>query len=139
MFRVAYSAVDAKLPRGRRIVLENDPLLHVPVMQANNVGLANRQFAGDVGLAAATLDEAMSCKPFNCAFEGGVVASVSLWLTSKERDSAVVNVATRYVVAASGARRERGFNRLAVAVYQVTLVRIGAMWRVASVTPRSES
>lgn len=140
IFNIAYRAVDARLPAGRRVVALNDPLLHVPSDRETDAELANRRFAHAVGLATTALDSVLTCPTsFECAFKDDIVATVSLALASRTPDSAVVELATQSLRPWSDPRAARTVTRRSVAVYEVTLARRAGRWIVTSVTPRAES
>ena len=45
ILRIAYDTIEVKLPRGRRVITTNGPLLVVPRGQEDSVALANRRLA----------------------------------------------------------------------------------------------
>jgi len=141
IFGIAHRAIDSKLPAGRRLIAADDPLLRVPPGSENDVGLANRQLANAVGLPTAALKDVLTCRTsYDCYFKGGIVATVSLRMSSRTADSAVVEVATRYFLTPSTKRPgSTTFARQAVALYEVILARRVGQWIVVSVTPRMES
>jgi hypothetical protein len=53
ILRIAYDTIEVNLPRGRRVIATNGPLLVVPRGQEDSVALANRRLASTLAASVA--------------------------------------------------------------------------------------
>jgi hypothetical protein len=138
ILRIAYDTIEVNLPRGRRVIATNGPLLVVPRGQEDSVALANRRLASTLGLASVAQDEVVTCRrSYDCSFTEDIAATLSLRMVSRTTDSALVQVAIQHFIPPWPQRANPNWR--AIALYEVRLVLRAGQWVITNVSVRAES